>query len=107
MITLNDLQNEVRVWADRNFPDAKPHQPLLGVSEECGELCHAHLKMEQGIRGTYAEHVLAKNDAIGDIIIYLADYCGRNGIDLQAAVEIAWNEVKKRDWQNNPKTGQA
>ena len=38
MRTLNILQEETSEWANRNFPDAKPYQPLLGAMEELGEL---------------------------------------------------------------------
>lgn len=44
-------------------------------------------------------------DAVGDIIIYLADYCRRNGIDLSDAVLLTWEKVAKRDWQNDPQRG--
>jgi len=38
-------------------------------------------------------------DAVGDIIVYLADYCERNDIDMAECVELAWNgEVKDREW---------
>jgi len=73
--------------------------------EELGELSHAHLKMEQGIRGEFATHQLGKQDAVGDIIIYLADYCDQNGLDLQKCVEYAWGQVKNRDWVKNSLDG--
>lgn len=81
MSELTRLQAEVAEWALRNFPNATIHQPLIGVAEECGELCHAHLKAEQGIRGTPEEHLAAKKDAIGDMVIYLMHYCALAGID--------------------------
>ena len=81
---------------------ADGHRPLLGVCEEAGELCHAHLKAEQGIRGTQDEHLEAKKDAIGDIVIYLADYCSQQGIDLERSIENTWAKVKQRDWKQNP-----
>lgn len=101
-MTLEQLQHEVGEWSRRNFPSNKPHHPLLGVSEETGELSHAHLKGEQGIRHTPEEILAMKCDAIGDIVIYLADYCERNGLSLDAAVSVTWHGVKKRDWQKNP-----
>lgn len=104
---LNDLQDEVSKWASHNFPNAQPWEPLLGAAEEIGELCHAHLKMHQGIRGTEDEHRAAKCDAIGDVLICLAHYCHLNGIGFQLAVETAWKEVKQRDWQKNKLNGQA
>jgi NTP pyrophosphatase (non-canonical NTP hydrolase) len=102
---LETLQHDVGTWSRRNFPNNHPYSPLLGALEELGELAHAHLKLEQGIRGSTTEHVLAKSDAVGDIVIYLADYCERNNIDLDAAVTNAWNMVKLRDWVKFPKDG--
>ena len=99
------LQVEVYEWSVQNFPMNQAHYPLLGLVEEVGELAHAHLKREQGIRGSSMEHSLAKFDAVGDIVIYLADYCARNLIDLQAAVEETWAKVRQRDWQANRQTG--
>lgn len=107
MSQLIDLQEQVKVWADRNFGERKPYQPLLGVSEEVGELCHAHLKAEQGIRGTAEEHRAAAMDAIGDIVIYLADYCNVNGYGLAECIEETWNRVSQRNWKADPKKGDA
>jgi NTP pyrophosphatase (non-canonical NTP hydrolase) len=58
--------------------------------------------MEQGIRNTTKED---KEDAIGDIIIYLADYCNRNGINLEKSLEQAWRTASLRDWIKFPKNG--
>ena len=91
------LQEETAAWAAKNFPDAKPYQPLLGALEELGELAHSHLKMEQGIRMD-EPHLDNKIDAVGDIIIYLAHYCELNAIDLDVAVTTTWSKVQKRDW---------
>lgn len=99
---LFQLQTEVKEWSERNFPNNKVHQPLLGALEELGELAHAHLKQEQGIRGD--QHA-AKADAVGDIIIYLADYCARNELCLAECVRTAWEEVKERDWIKFPVNG--
>lgn len=68
-ITLEQLQTEVSEWSQRNFPNNKPHHPLLGLVEEHGELRDAK---------TIGEVC----DAIGDVMIYLADYCGRNKLQL-------------------------
>lgn len=105
MITLRRLQAEVYVWSLKNFPDKKQYQPLLGVAEEVGELCHAHLKTEQGIRGDAKKHYDDSVDAVGDIIIYLADYCAQNNIDFEMAVYNTWEKVKKRDWQVDKQNG--
>ena len=102
---LCDLQREVGVWSLHNFGAEPAYRKLLGVGEELGELCHAHLKGEQGIRGFSAETKSAKEDAIGDLIIYLADYCDKSGIDLDHAVEKTWALVSQRDWKQHPKDG--
>lgn len=104
-MNIAQLQDEVTRWAQRNFPDAKPHQPLLGLSEEVGELCHAHLKMEQGIRGSAEEHRDAKEDAVGDVMVFLMHYCSLNGIDAQTAIMRTWDAVRKRDWTANKQDG--
>jgi NTP pyrophosphatase (non-canonical NTP hydrolase) len=104
---LAELQREHRQWIDDNFPNQLPHQPLLGLAEEVGELAHAHLKGEQGIRGMNDKEAClnAKIDAIGDIVIFLTSYCNANSIDLERAVAIVWNRVSRRDWVANPQRG--
>lgn len=99
------LQFEQGHWQEQNFPNRSEHDCFYGIVEELGELSHALLKMDQGIRGTKAEHMAAAKDAVGDIVIYLAGLCNQRGIDLQKAVETAWNEVKQRDWIRFPKNG--
>ncbi len=98
VLTLADLQQDVRVWTQYNFPNRKPHQPLLGIAEEVGELCHAHLKEEQGIRGTPEELQTQAKDAVGDIIVFLADYCNLRDWDMQAILEEVWKRVQRRRW---------
>lgn len=105
MRALTRLQDAVQEWQQQNFAPISPHQPLLGLQEEVGELAHAHLKQEQGIRGTWADHQQAKTDAVGDIAIYLAAYCAVNGIDLGAAVTGTWEKVRQRDWKADPVNG--
>ncbi|MFH0766603.1 MAG: hypothetical protein V1920_00740 [Bacillota bacterium] len=103
-MNLFELQKEVNEWSQNNFPRTLPYQPLLGITEEVGELYHAHLKNEQGIR-TNENHQAAKFDAVGDIVIYLADCCNQNRINLDLAVTKTWGEVKLRDWQENKVNG--
>lgn len=106
---LTQLQAEHADWVHHNFPYMRPHQPLLGLAEEVGELAHAHLKYEQGIREGLDHDVVQKlkEDAVGDIVIFLASYCNSNSIDLGAVVQVTWDKVKQRDWVANPETGVA
>lgn len=98
-MNLEQFQTEYAEWVEHNFPNSKPYQPLLGALEELGELAHAHLKAEQGIRGSKEDHENAKVDAVGDTVIYLCQYCMLNGFTLSHALEVAWAEVRKRDWK--------
>lgn len=91
------LQEDVAEWSYKNFGDQEATNPLLGVVEEVGELCHAVLKSRQKIRKG-EDHVAGAQDAVGDIVIYLADFCTRYNIDFDKAVTTAWDEVKVRDW---------
>ncbi len=104
MFTLETLQKEQGAWQEKNFGPSPSWHALLGVQEEAGELCHAHLKSVQGIR-TNENHQAAKIDAVGDIVIYLAAYCNLEGIDLQLAVEQTWQEVSQRNWKANQVNG--
>lgn len=103
---LSILQQEVGDWSFRNFGSdpEDTYRPLLGVVEEVGELSHAHLKGLQGIRHTPEEIKSMKEDAVGDIAVYLADYCRREGLDFDECVTTTWNKVKQRDWKANPMT---
>ena len=104
-MNMQRLQSEQRAWAEKNFPNSTCSDSFEGIVEEVGELSHARLKMRQGIRGTKVEHEAAEQDAIGDIVIYIADYCNRRGISLDTCVETAWDTVKKRDWRKNKGNG--
>lgn len=99
--SLRDAQRRHRQWAIYNFGEHPAWQPLLGVVEELGELAHAHLKAEQGIRTT-EDHSAAKRDAVADIVIYLMDYCSCEGIDLESTLEEVHAAVLKRDWKKSP-----
>lgn len=100
---LNVMQRDLFDWDKKNFGDQPSYRSLLGATEEIGELAHAHLKEEQGIReSNYEEDA---KDAIGDTIIYLANYCNARGFNLQGILEETWNQVRERDWIKYPKTG--
>lgn len=86
VVLLSKLQEEQALWSARNFGDQSSEMALLGLVEEVGELAHAVLKREQGIRTN--EKLDAKlKDAIGDIVIYAADYATRENISLVRSFE--------------------
>jgi NTP pyrophosphatase (non-canonical NTP hydrolase) len=109
---LGRLQREVGAWADRNFgPTTGSAEQVafnaLGVVEEVGELAHALLKQHQGIRGSWEEHETAGQDAVADVVIFLANLCHRKGWDLDAVIEETWERVSRRDWQADAREGRA
>jgi NTP pyrophosphatase (non-canonical NTP hydrolase) len=104
-LDLVKFQTVHNVWRKVNFPYSRKVDPLLGLVEEVGELSHAVLKQRQGIRGTSDDHESAKRDAIGDIFIYLVDFCNREGVDIERCIVEAWGEVKNRNWVKYPKNG--
>lgn len=107
MLNLKKIQFEIHEWAKKNFPTTatNPTVQFLGVVEEVGELSHAILKQRQSIRGTYEEHEKAKHDAVGDILIYLMNFCSASGYKLDEILEETWDTVKQRDWNKNKNNG--
>lgn len=102
---LNKLQNEIKAWTEKNFPDATAEEQFIGVVEEVGELAHAILKLKQGIRGTEQQLIEEEHDAIGDIAIYLINYCERRGYDFEKILAVTWEQVQSRDWKADPIAG--
>jgi NTP pyrophosphatase (non-canonical NTP hydrolase) len=105
MKTFTQIQSELKVWEAEHFPNNQSYHPLLGALEELGELAHAHLKADQGIRGTPEDHALAARDAVADVVIYLMNYCNHRGWDLSEIVETTWEKVSLRNWNANKLDG--
>lgn len=105
--TIADFQAEIAEWSKKNFPSQDPIDPLLGISEEVGELNHAVLKARQGIRKGADPQLTQEliNDALADLFIYMADFASRNNISLGEVIAIGWATVKQRDWQRNKVDG--
>ncbi|MEK6860561.1 MAG: hypothetical protein AABY07_01195 [Nanoarchaeota archaeon] len=104
---MNNRQKFCFEWQERNFPNTDATEQLLGVMEEVGELTHAHLKGLQKIRHTPQEIREKKIDSVGDILVYLANYCSREDLVMEKCWDAAIEEIKKRDWINNPLSGKS
>jgi NTP pyrophosphatase (non-canonical NTP hydrolase) len=103
-----DLVNLQRIcveWRKYNFPKSTADQQFKGVVEELGELSHADLKAEQGIRQDGIDPITKEMDAAGDLVIYLLNFCDMKGFTLEAAIKLAWQEACIRDWIKYPKNG--
>lgn len=107
LITISYLQKSLMGWLDHNFPKAGSSMQFLGVVEEVGELAHHILKGEQGIRGESDREANLERirDDVGDIFIFLANFCNRQGISMEKCVLGAYSEVMKRDWIKFPVNG--
>lgn len=104
-IDLDELQSKHAEWAVENFGENRPsYHPLLGAVEELGELAHAHLKQEQGIR-TNEDHEAEARDAVGDVVMYLLDYCNLRGWSIAEIISEVEEEVFDRDWNENREDG--
>jgi len=101
---LGKLQNEIRDWRRYNFPDSNPMEQYMGIVEELGELSHVMLKEAQGIRDIGDSEAQAQ-DAIGDMVIFMINFCDMNGWDFEKVIATTWEQVAGRDWRNNPKNG--
>lgn len=126
MTYLRVLQEEIAQWSQDNFPKRTSDRNLFGVTEKLGELaehtlelvvpilhvfrqmgkcCHGNLKRSFGLRDSQEFHEEKIKDAIGDMTIYLIEFCTLNGWDYQAILEDVWKEVRKRDWIDDPSMG--
>lgn len=98
------LQRLLMEWQSRNFVSRLTNQSTpawqlaLGVAEEVGELAHAILKHEQGIRGMQDEEAFleAAGDAVADCTIFCIQLCTSLGLDFSTLLHLTAEEVMKR-----------
>lgn len=102
MEDLYDIQKQVSVWHTHNFGPTIQHHCIYGMMEELGELAHAVLKEEQGIRSV---NKYAVEDAIGDLAIYTMDLCNHLGLNYFNIIYKTWQQVKQRNWKKFPING--
>lgn len=79
IVSLVKMQDEQIAWSLRNFGQQPAHRPMLGIVEELCELEEAQLIGEDEYLGGVAEYKKDVLDAVGDIGIYMLDYCGKRG----------------------------
>lgn len=103
--TVARVQREQRPWVAHNFGERPGWMPVLGLAEEVGELAHAFLKREQGIRGTKEQHDADIRDAAADLVIFLCDVASAEGFDLDQVISETWDMVRKRDFKADPAGG--
>ena len=99
------LQAKIHEWHERNYPGDDAKDALLAVGEELGELMRCQVKQASGIRGDSQNWQGEKYKEVGDVLIGLINYCAWNGIDWEQALKDRWKTISKRDFVDNPQTG--
>ena len=79
---------DIRQWArDRNIVEGSTMQAqFVKLIEETGELA----------RGIAKGHPNEIEDGIGDAVVVLTILAAQHGVDIEACIELAWNEIKDR-----------
>lgn len=75
---LATIQQEQRAWALRNFGQQTTTQMALGLIEELGEVAEAWM----------LDDMPKLFDAIGDVAIYMSNYCNISGWELARLYEL-------------------
>lgn len=106
MIDLVAIQNEQIAWSVKNFGRQHERYPLMGMIEELLEFDAAWDKrtaaweFEPPPLDIQAELEAEVVDAIGDIVIYMLDYCGKTGQQLDHLWKMRRLEVTSHHWSN-------
>jgi NTP pyrophosphatase (non-canonical NTP hydrolase) len=66
-----------------------------------GQMCHHHLKCEQGIRGDTEEHRKMGRYQAVMVIAGVRSMCVLFDFNFQIVYSRVWAEVKKRDWKKD------
>lgn len=118
---LEIIQQEHKLWCDKNFGETPSSRFLMGAVEEAGELseftdhiqaltyflgklAHGQLKHEQKIR-VNENHLENIKDAVSDIIIFLIGFCNTHNININEELIKTWTKVRARDWTQNKVNG--
>jgi len=83
-----EFKKNVQNWSlDRGiYQYSTARAQLLKAVAEFGELCDAEAKNDQN----------GKVDGVGDLLVTLVNYCAMAHIDIDAAMDVAWKEIKDR-----------
>lgn len=82
------IEMQVIQWSEarRIIPNSTPQAQLLKAYEEMGELTAA----------TIRNHRPGMEDAVGDVMVCLINYCALSDLDLVQCLSNAYDEIKDR-----------
>lgn len=88
MRSFNDVESEIVRWAEARqiIPNSTPSAQLLKMVSEVGELCDAEGKKD----------IFEIEDAVGDIVVCLINYCALRDISLLKCLNGAYETIKDR-----------
>jgi len=88
MRSFNDVESEIIRWAEARqiIPNSTPSAQLLKMVSEVGELADAEGKKD----------IFDIEDAVGDIVVCLINYCALRDISLLKCLNSAYETIKDR-----------
>ena len=83
-----DVELQIIRWAEsrRIIPNSTPEVQLLKAVSEMGELADATLKKDRE----------GMEDAVGDVMVCLVNYCALQDLNLVDCMEVAYDQIKNR-----------
>lgn len=87
-MTFEELERKVIFWSQerRIIPNGTPVSQLLKAVSEMGELCDAEGKKDRS----------ATEDAVGDVLVCLINYCALRNLDMVTCLAKSYDEIKDR-----------
>ena len=83
-----NIEIKIIQWAEARkiIPNSTPEVQLLKAVSEIGELADATLKKDRE----------AMEDAVGDVMVCLINYCALQDLNLVDCMEVAYDQIKNR-----------
>ena len=83
-----NIEIKIIQWAEARkiIPNSTPEVQLLKAVSEIGELADATLKKDRE----------AMEDAVGDVMVCLVNYCALQDLNLVDCMEVAYDQIKNR-----------
>jgi NTP pyrophosphatase (non-canonical NTP hydrolase) len=87
-VSYANIEIKIIQWAEARkiIPNSTPEVQLLKAVSEIGELADATLKHDRE----------AMEDAVGDVMVCLVNYCALQDLNLVDCMEVAYDQIKNR-----------
>ena len=87
-MTYASVEIKIIQWAEARkiIPNSTPEVQLLKAMSEMGELADATIKNDR-------ESI---EDAVGDVMVCLINYCALQDLNLVDCMEVAYDQIKNR-----------